>query len=164
MSDIRIRSAHRSDEAALTELDRRTWAPDNAITRMPEEGSAFFDHWHLPEQFLVAERESRLIGFVRVVQPVPVDSGAHVRQIQGLAVDPAERRRGLGRALLDAAFDDARRQGARRITLRVLSTNTNARRLYESMGFVIEGVLPAEFLIQGTFVDDILMGRPLDHG
>ncbi|MCW2884888.1 MAG: hypothetical protein QOE54_6850 [Streptosporangiaceae bacterium] len=164
MSDIRIRPAARSDEAALTELDRRTWAPDNAITPMPEKGSAFFDHWHLPDQFLVAERDGRLIGFVRVVQPIPVPSGAHVRQIQGLAVDPTERRRGLGRALLDAALDEARRQGAIRVTLRVLSVNTNARRLYESLGFAVEGVLPREFLIEGTFVDDIVMGRPLDLG
>jgi ribosomal protein S18 acetylase RimI-like enzyme len=162
VSDIRIRPALRSDEPALTELDRRTWAPDNAITPRPEKGSAFFDHWHLPEQFLVAERRGRLIGFVRVVQPVPVPSGAHVRQIQGFAVDPGERRRGLGRALLDAAFDEARRQGALRITLRVLSVNTSARRLYESLGFVIEGVLPREFLIDGVYIDDILMGRPLD--
>jgi ribosomal protein S18 acetylase RimI-like enzyme len=162
VSDIRIRPAVRADDAALTELDRCTWAPDNAITPIPEKGSAFFDHWHLPEQFLVAERDGRLVGFVRVVQPVPVPSGAHVRQIQGLAVDPAERRRGLGRTLLDAAFDEARRQGAYRITLRVLSVNTPARRLYESLGFVVEGVLPREFLIEGAYVDDVLMGRPLD--
>ncbi|MCW2913944.1 MAG: GCN5-related N-acetyltransferase [Actinomycetia bacterium] len=164
MSDFRIRPAVRADEVALIELDRRTWAPDNAITPIPEEGSAFFDHWHLPEQFLVAERDGRLVGFVRVVQPVPVQSGAHVRQIQGLAVDPTERRRGLGRTLLYAALDEARRQGAQRITLRVLSVNTPARRLYESQGFVVEGVLPREFLIEGVYVDDVLMGRPLDLG
>jgi ribosomal protein S18 acetylase RimI-like enzyme len=164
VSDFRIRTAVRADEVALIELDRRTWAPDNAITPIPEEGSAFFDHWHLPEQFLVAERDGRLVGFVRVVQPVPVQSGAHVRQIQGLAVDPTERRRGLGRTLLYAALDEARRQGAQRITLRVLSVNTPARRLYESQGFVVEGVLPREFLIDGVYVDDVLMGRPLDLG
>jgi ribosomal protein S18 acetylase RimI-like enzyme len=164
VSDFRIRPAVRADEVALIELDRRTWAPDNAITPIPEEGSAFFDHWHLPEQFLVAERDGRLVGFVRVVQPVPVQSGAHVRQIQGLAVDPTERRRGLGRTLLYAALDEARRQGAQRITLRVLSVNTPARRLYESQGFVVEGVLPREFLIDGVYVDDVLMGRPLDLG
>jgi ribosomal protein S18 acetylase RimI-like enzyme len=93
-----------------------------------------------------------------------VQSGAHVRQIQGLAVDPTERRRGLGRTLLYAALDEARRQGAQRITLRVLSVNTPARRLYESQGFVVEGVLPREFLIDGVYVDDVLMGRPLDLG
>ena len=162
MSDIRLRVAQREDEAELLDLDRRTWAPDNAISPRPEEGSAFFDHYHRPEQFLVAQHENgRLAGFVRVVQPVALESGAHVRQIQGLAVDPADRGRGLGRMLLEAACEDARRQGAIRITLRVLSSNVVARRLYETAGFAIEGVLPGEFFIEGQYVDDVLMGRPL---
>jgi ribosomal protein S18 acetylase RimI-like enzyme len=161
VSDFRIRTAARADERALVELDRRTWALGNSITPKPEEGSAFFDACHRPEQFLVAVRGRRLIGFVRVVQPVSLETGAHVRQIQGLAVDPDERRRGLGRRLLEAACDAARSQGARRITLRVLSTNAIARELYSSAGFAVEGLLPEEFCIEGEYVDDILMGRSL---
>ncbi|WP_143674119.1 GNAT family N-acetyltransferase, partial [Streptomyces caniscabiei] len=45
--------------------------------------------------------------------------------------------------------------------LRVLGHNTPARKLYESEGFVVEGVLPEEFLIDGAYVDDVLMGRRL---
>jgi ribosomal protein S18 acetylase RimI-like enzyme len=75
----------------------------------------------------------------------------------------AEEARGLGagRALLRAAVEEARRQGARRITLRVLGHNTPARRLYESEGFVVEGVQPEEFFLDGAYVDDVLMGRSL---
>jgi RimJ/RimL family protein N-acetyltransferase len=51
---------------------------------------------------------------------------------------------------------DFRRSDAR-ITLRVLSTNPAARRLYESCGFVVEGVLRGEFLLEGREVDDVLM-------
>jgi ribosomal protein S18 acetylase RimI-like enzyme len=161
VSEFKIRTAARGDERALFELDRRTWAPDNSVVPKPDEGSAFFDAYHRPEHFLVAERDGRLVGFVRVVQPVPLETGAHVRQIQGLAVDPDERRRGLGRMLLEAACAAARSQGARRITLRVLSTNDIARKLYSSAGFAVEGVLPDEFFIEGEYVDDILMGRSL---
>jgi ribosomal protein S18 acetylase RimI-like enzyme len=161
VSEFRIRTAVRDDERALLGLDRRTWGPDNAVTPMPDEDAAFFDAQHRPEQFLVAEYEGRLVGFVRVVQPVPLDSAAHVRQIQGLAVDPDIRGRGLGRTLLEAACDVARRQGARRMTLRVLSTNTIARKLYASAGFAVEGMLPEEFFIEGEYVDDVLMGRSL---
>ncbi|NUR65391.1 MAG: GNAT family N-acetyltransferase, partial [Streptomyces sp.] len=53
------------------------------------------------------------------------------------------------------------RRGARRLTLRVLGHNTPARRLYESEGFVVEGVLPEEFLLDGEYVDDVFMGRGL---
>ncbi|MYV52865.1 GNAT family protein, partial [Streptomyces sp. SID3212] len=55
----------------------------------------------------------------------------------------------------------ARNQGARRLTLRVLGHNTPARRLYEAEGFAVEGVLPGEFLLDGEYVDDVLMGRSL---
>lgn len=61
--------------------------------------------------------------------------------------------------LLRAVMDGARRQGARRITLRVLGHNAPARKLYESEGFQVEGVLPEEFLLDGQYVDDVFMGR-----
>lgn len=51
------------------------------------------------------------------------------------------------------------RQGAVRVTLRVLGHNTPARRLYEAAGFTVEGVLPGEFLLDGVHVDDVCMGR-----
>jgi len=67
----------------------------------------------------------------------------------------------VGRALVRAAVAEARERGARRITLRVLGHNTPARALYASEGFVVEGVLPQEFLVGGEYVDDVLMGSPL---
>jgi ribosomal protein S18 acetylase RimI-like enzyme len=84
-----------------------------------------------------------------------------VRQIQGLVVAETARGGGVGRALLRAVREESRRQGARRLTLRVLGHNTPARKLYESEGFVVEGILPEEFLLDGEYVDDVLMGRHL---
>jgi len=53
------------------------------------------------------------------------------------------------------------RRGARKLGLRVLGGNTTARTLYASAGFVVEGVLRDEFRLDGRFVDDVLMARPL---
>ncbi|WP_143650286.1 GNAT family N-acetyltransferase, partial [Streptomyces tricolor] len=77
------------------------------------------------------------------------------------AVADEARGRGIGRALVRAAVAEARRRGARRLTLRVLAHNTPARSLYEAEGFAVEGVLPGEFLIDGRYVDDVCMGRSL---
>lgn len=121
----------------------------------------FFDERHVPEDYLVAEVEDRVIGYIRLGLPTPLACNAHVRQIQGLAVLDEGRGRGVGRALIRAAAEEARRRGARRITLRVLGHNTPARGLYESEGFVVEGVLPQEFLLGGEYVDDVFMGRSL---
>ncbi|WP_434091545.1 GNAT family N-acetyltransferase, partial [Streptomyces anulatus] len=53
------------------------------------------------------------------------------------------------------------RQGANRITLRVLAHNDPARALYASEGFAVEGVFPGEFFLNGRYVDDVCMGRSL---
>ncbi|MFE7479343.1 GNAT family N-acetyltransferase [Streptomyces sp. NPDC057552] len=104
---------------------------------------------------------ARIAGYIRLVLPTPLASNAHVRQIQGLAVAPWARGAGVGRTLLRAACAEARRQGANRITLRVLGHNTPARALYASEGFAVEGVLSGEFFLHGRYVDDVLMGRSL---
>ncbi|MEU7030300.1 GNAT family N-acetyltransferase [Streptomyces sp. NPDC046275] len=157
----RVRTAVAADEPALAALDRATWSPLHAVQPRPGPEDPFFDERHLPGDYLVAERDGTLLGYVRVVAPIPLACHAHVRQIQGLAVAEAARGRGVARALLRAAADRARAEGARRLTLRVLGHNAPARALYESEGFTVEGVLPGEFLLAGAFVDDVLMGRSL---
>lgn len=52
-----------------------------------------------------------------------------------LYVVPARRRLGLGRSVLQAAMDEARRRGADRMDLGTSETDVAARRLYEDMGF-----------------------------
>lgn len=162
MSDIRIRPAAAEDDAALAELDRRIWSTRHAVIPRRAPGEPFFHEHSGPEHLLVAEADERLAGYIRVVPATPLESNAHVQQIQGLAVDHWARGRGVGRALLDAACDLARTRGARRLTLRVLGHNHRARRLYEAAGFVQEGLLPEEFLLDGVYADDVLMGLRLD--
>jgi ribosomal protein S18 acetylase RimI-like enzyme len=58
---------------------------------------------------------------------------AHVRM---LGVDRSARRRGVGRSLMQACLDEARRAGKGRLTLETTETMTAAQHLYESMGFV----------------------------
>ncbi|EFL26759.1 MULTISPECIES: GNAT family N-acetyltransferase [Streptomyces] len=157
-----IRRSVLDDEQALVALERRTWSTLHSVLPAPEPPyDAFFTHRNRPVHNMVAELDGSPVGFVRLVPPTQLASNAHVRQIQGLAVDPRVRGHGVARALLRAAYEEALRQGASRITLRVLGHNLPARRLYESEGFVVEGVLRGEFLLDGAYVDDVLMGRPL---
>lgn len=55
--------------------------------------------------------------------------------LQELYVIPSRRRRGLGRALLEATMERARAAGAAGIDLNTGETDTEARALYESAGF-----------------------------
>lgn len=57
---------------------------------------------------------------------------AHLRM---LGVDPDTRGRGVGRALVEACLEEARRAGKRRLTLGTTERMLAAQRMYESMGF-----------------------------
>ncbi|MDQ1020155.1 GNAT family N-acetyltransferase [Streptomyces afghaniensis] len=158
--DLRIRVAVPDDGEGLALLDRLAWSRLHAVVPEPQPPyPPFFSDRHAPEDCLVAELGDRLAGYVHLGFPTPVEANRHVLQIQGLAVAEEARGRGVGRALVRAAVDEARRRGARRLTLRVLAHNTPARKLYEAEGFVVEGVLPEEFRLDGRYVDDVLMGR-----
>ncbi|MFI6695491.1 GNAT family N-acetyltransferase [Streptomyces sp. NPDC050433] len=163
MPEPLIRAALPSDDDALSRLDHDTWSSLHAVTpRQEPPFEPFFDARHRPQDYLVAEADARIAGYIRLVPPTPLACNAHVRQIQGLAVHEWARGRGVARRLLRAAMERARAEGAVRMTLRVLGHNKPARSLYESEGFVVEGVLPGEFFLDRRYVDDVLMGRSLD--
>jgi ribosomal protein S18 acetylase RimI-like enzyme len=149
-----IRPARADDEPALRALDRATWSW--AVSPSPLRDGAFSI-----DDVLVCEADGDVAGYVALGTPTALESNRHVVLIRGLAVAPAFQRRGVGRALLAAAEAAARERGARKITLRVLSTNPAARALYEAYGFVVEGVQRDEFLLDGDYVDDVLMALHL---
>ncbi|MFB0619957.1 N-acetyltransferase family protein [Streptomyces sp. AGS-58] len=161
MPELSLRAARPEDDAELARLDRAAWSPLHEVVPAPEPPYAPFFERHDPRDHLVAEAGGRLLGYIRLVRPTPLASNAHVLAVQGFVVAEEARGQGAGRALIRAAVAEARGRGARRLTLRVLGHNTPARRLYESEGFAVEGVLPEEFCLDGTYVDDILMGRRL---
>ena len=57
---------------------------------------------------------------------------AHVRM---LGVDAGARRKGIGRALMEACIVEARKAGKKRLTLETTASMTAAHRLYEAMEF-----------------------------
>ena len=151
-----IRPATDDDVPALQALDVAIWSPD--VTPAPKPAA---DKPFATDGVLVAEVDGVVAGYVKLAPPTPLESNAHVLECRGLAVDPARQGAGLGRRLMEAAARDAAARGARKLTLRVLTPNTGARRLYESLGYEVEGVLRGEFLLGGRYVDDVLMALDL---
>jgi ribosomal protein S18 acetylase RimI-like enzyme len=152
---VNIRGARGTDEAALDRIDAETWTAE--VSPAPARvGEGFFVH-NEPEGVLVAEVDGRVVGYANLRKGGRLPSHAHVWELNGLAVDPAYQRRGVGRALVEACLAAARQQGARKLSLRVLGFNERARRLYEMCGFHVEGLLREEFLLDGRYVDDVFM-------
>ena len=157
-----IRPAHASDDAPLRALDVTGWSAAVSPAVPPSPDQPFFTADLTPADVLVAEVDGAVAGYVALGPATRLESNRHVVYMRGLAVAPEHQGRGVGRALVEAAVDAARERGARRLTLRVLAENAPARRLYQACGFVVEGVLRGEFLLDGRYVDDVLMALALD--
>jgi GNAT superfamily N-acetyltransferase/predicted nuclease with RNAse H fold len=110
---------------------------------------------------LVALDGEAVLGSLFLGPWTALESSRHVLEVKGLAVDPSRQGLGVGAALLDAAVAAARERGMRRLVLRVLSGNAAARRLYEGRGFRVEGARREAFLLEGAYVDDLMMGLDL---
>ena len=74
------------------------------------------------------------VGLVWVALDRPRAGEAWIYDIQ---VNPEHRGKGYGRALLEAAEQEAARHGSQAIGLNVFGTNAVARRLYESSGYQV---------------------------
>jgi ribosomal protein S18 acetylase RimI-like enzyme len=133
---VKIRPAAKKDEQLLRELWeefdgeldhpaylRETW--EEAWTDLSEtvrDGVA-----------LVAEADGRAVGFIFCVLG---DRGRKTAHVTDIYVRPEARGRGIGRALLAAVIEPAREAGLDHVSLEVMMRNTEARHLYERLGFV----------------------------
>lgn len=155
-----VRPATPADERALAIIDRRTWSW--AVTPVPlwPVERPFFDAGTRPEDVFVAVVGDRIAGYVKL-RPVALPASGHVQEIHGFAVDPDQQGRGYARLLLEAAKREAAARGARRITLRVLGTNQRAIALYRAAGYLEEGRLEGQFLLEERYVDDVFMALAL---
>ena len=109
---------------------------------------------------LVAEAEDRVVGFGELITYPDEPRHRHAGEINMVATHPDWARKGVGRALLDAMVDLADNWlNLRRLALFVFTDNTQAIRLYERVGFSIEGTMPRMGFGAGAWMDAYMMGR-----
>lgn len=104
-----------------------------------------------------------LVGVTGLRRFVPVQA-AHKAVLWGVFVDPAHRRGGVARRLLDAAIGHARSARVLQIQLCVNTENPRAQALYRSVGFEVFGVEPRSLCVGGRFYDEAHMVLRLDAG
>ncbi|GAB3283470.1 GNAT family N-acetyltransferase [Parasphingorhabdus pacifica] len=164
--DMRIRAAVRDDKRTLARITHAAWSWESAANPRPSPEDAFFDDLILPRDVLVAVQDGQVLGLVKLVPaalaaPKVAPAVTHVQEIRGFSVAPEHQGKGVGTALLHAVRREAAARGARRITLRVLGTNTRAQALYRRHGYQVEGTLRGELFLREKYVDDVLMALDL---
>ena len=116
----------------------------------PDEGAAFFaDQTHCG----VAVEDGRVLGMY-ILHPNNIGRCGHIANAS-YAVSSCARGRGIGRTLVTDSLDKAKELGFRVMQFNaVVASNTRARHLYESLGFVPLGIIPGGFrLPDGTYED-----------
>jgi tRNA pseudouridine65 synthase len=108
----------------------------------------------------VAEDNGRIVGWCDTI-PGDASSGtAHVGQL-GMGVIKDYRGQKLGRRLLEATIEKARKIGLEKIELSVYSENSSAIALYQKFGFGMEGRKRRGRFADGAYEDVLLMSLDL---
>lgn len=103
----------------------------------------------------VALAEGRIVGWCDVL-PGRGESRAHVG-ILGVALLPEFRGCGVGAALMTSAIGRAWEKGLTRIELSVRTDNLRAIKLYERLGFEVEGSHHRASRVNGQYLDKLSM-------
>ncbi len=139
-----IRPLTRADHTAWIGLRQALWMGSDATTLAAEAGTLLSD----PQRFgalvyavLLVFDGDRPIGFVEVSLRDDMGSFAsgRVGYVEGVYVAPSHQRRGLGRALVDAAAAWTRAQGCTDLVSDVLVGNDASIDFHHRVGFVIAG-------------------------
>lgn len=157
IAEIRIRQFQSADAAAFRRLNEE-W-----ITR--------YFRIEPKEEPILADPQARIVDpggriFFATAGERCVGCCALVRlkdkefEIAKMAVEPSYQGAGIGRRLLQAAIEEARNAGARRLYLETNHVLTPAIRLYESVGFKhidVNRIIPSQYTRADVYMELILV-------
>jgi ribosomal protein S18 acetylase RimI-like enzyme len=148
--ELRVWSAKPEDLEAVSSLIaafRDWWGKDEPTLEQIRATTAVLLEDPSTEFLLAAPgRDRPAAGVCQLRYRLSVWTGADDCWLEDLYVYEGARGTGLGRALVDAAFERARARGCRRIELDVNETNADAIAFYESLGFTTEPKPPGRTL------------------
>jgi putative acetyltransferase len=109
---------------------------------------------------LVAEAGGDVVGFAELITYPDNPRHHHAGEVNMITVHQDWQGKGVGRRLMEAMIELADNWlQITRLGLIVWTVNENAIRLYESLGFQREGVMPDYAFRRGAYVDALMMGR-----
>jgi L-amino acid N-acyltransferase YncA len=158
IAQVRIRPAREADLPAINRIyndeilhgtatwDTEPWSEARRLAWWQAHGDGL-------QPVLAAESpDGRLLGFAYLTF-VSDKPGWRFTREDTIYLDPAARGLGLGRHLLAALLDEARRIGVRTVLASITATNTASIRLHERLGFERVGVLRSAGYKFGRWLD-----------
>ena len=164
MSDYRVRAATAADAEAICRIYNQG-IEDRVATleteqRTPEERAAWLAARGPRHPVIVAEDDGHIIGWGSLNQFNPRDAYRHVVDFS-IYVERAYRGRGAGKVVLTRLIELAREHGYHKMVLSAFPSNSGGMALYERMGFRTVGVYKEQGMLDGRWVDTIVMEKLL---
>ena len=128
--EFTVREAQKTDIADMVFIEEECFSTPWSRKSFAESFS------HSPWHFFVAICDKKIVGYGGVY--LILDEG----QISNIATLSAFRGNGIGRAILEKIIELCKDEGCERITLELRESNSVARALYESCGFIEVGKRP----------------------
>src|SRR5215212_1162119 len=165
-NEVKIRGANAADVTQITRIYnegiRDRLGTLETEERTPEERQAWLEARDERHPVLVAEREGMVAGWgsLNVFNPRPAYT--HVADFS-IYVGREARGAGIGQALLGALIACGRELGYHKLVLAAFPQNAAGMRLYTRFGFREVGVYREQGLLDGAWVDVVIMERLLDE-
>ena len=160
-----IRRVKSSDVPELSAVARKTYSEAFGHTMTPEEleseleatrSEEYFNGIIDTDEILVAVIDGRLAGYIHVCDvrydPKSIAYTKRDQAIHAIYVHSDYQGKGVGRALMDAAFQSPRITSAENVFIDVFEENTRALNFYHSYGFMDAG-----------HIDVVIDGKKVGH-
>jgi len=162
VSQITVRAAAERDAAAICTIYNQG-IEDRIATleterRTPEERRAWMAARDPRHPVVVAEADGRVIGWGSLNPYSPRAAYQYVADFS-VYVERGWRGKGVGRRLLERLIELARAIGYHKMMLSAFPFNESGMALYERMGFTRVGICHEMGLLDGKWVDTIIMEK-----
>lgn len=148
---IKIRRFTADDVRRLKEIEKAY------IKFLTPLSSLLYFYEVIPEGFLVAEIDRKVIGYV--IGNMQSDLEGHILAI---AVDPNHKRQGVGTKLIRGIVDVLKEKGATRVRIELKLYNTDAKGFYSTLGFKESHVAKGYYRMRGYTEDALVMIKNLE--
>jgi ribosomal-protein-alanine acetyltransferase len=132
-SSVTVRSATAKDLTSVFGIEHASSSAAHWGHSEYERALSSRERVFLVAEIATGEASHNIVGFLIA------STATQEWELENIAVSPGARRRGIGRALMNALIQHARPNGAIEIRQEIRASNTAAQNLARSAGFMAEG-------------------------
>jgi ribosomal protein S18 acetylase RimI-like enzyme len=124
------------------------------LFELAEDSAQTLDSYIDSGRVLVALHGNEIVGHAQIVEA----GGASELEIKNIAVDPAMQRRGIGRALVEAAAEIARTESRSTLVVATAAADIGNLRFYQRLGFRMRSIERDAFSEAGGYAAALEIG------